>query len=88
MRRIVIWMMDHPITCLVSALLLVLTLAIMGSLAAEEEWRKYAAEHHCVEVGRKEGQVGIGVGSDGRVVTTIGSDQKIYHCDGGEIRIR
>lgn len=65
-----------------------LGLGILAVVQDQKQWEKYAADHHCHVVGKKDGQVGVGIGADGKTVTTISPDQDIWACDGGEIQIR
>jgi hypothetical protein len=69
---------------------IVLVLVLWGVFAAEEhdaqQWRDYAASHHCEAKGKREGQWAPVAGGKGGM--TYSGDQTVYVCDGGEIVIR
>jgi len=61
----------------------ILAFALFAVVYENQQWQKYATDHHCVSVGTKAGQY---------VYTAKGggwtADQTIYHCDNGEEQIR
>ena len=67
------------------ALVALVALAIVAAVYDERAWNRYAAEHHCVAIGKKQPSNGLSFG-DGKVVFI--PDQTIYRCDGGEEIIR
>jgi hypothetical protein len=68
------------------ACLILIAVAIQEMHSEDLAWQKYAASHHCEAKGTKKGEVEPVIGGKGGV--TIGQDQAIYVCDGGEIVIR
>ena len=71
----------------------VLIVFVVGILVAMQQdrlenanWKKYSADHHCESRGTKKGQIEPVLGGKGGV--TMGDDQTVYVCDGGEIVIR
>lgn len=77
-----IWLMIASVTVVLFALIL------YSATQEERMWQEYAATHHCHSVGKKQGQLGGGISTSGKYVTTYTPDQTIYTCDGGEIQIR
>jgi hypothetical protein len=73
---------------LMVAFVAVFALMMWAMVQNEKQWQQYAAEHHCHPIGKKQGQLGGGISTSGKYVTTYTPDQMIYGCDGGEIQIR
>jgi hypothetical protein len=65
---------------------LVLWAVVTGEEREDQQWRDYAASHHCEAKGKREEQWGPVIGGKGGM--TYEGEQTIYVCDGGEIVIR
>ena len=77
--------MERGLGCMAFLLgVFLLCLAIWGSVNSSLEWQAYAADHHCVAVGRVEPETVVS--SNGGIGIT--QPKTIYRCDGGEIQVR
>jgi len=49
----------------------------------EEKFQKFLVTNNCKLISKEEGSVDIGVDSNGKLITIIGSDKKGYLCADG-----
>jgi len=81
------WLEDNfEVIVIVVICLILVAVGIQAMRFEDLNWQKYAASHHCEARGTKKGEVEPVFGGKGGF--TMGEDQTIYVCDGGEIVIR
>jgi hypothetical protein len=77
---------DTDLQWMIAIGVIILVVFVLGSIIEQDNWEKYATSHHCQSRGVKKGWMEPVLGGKGGV--TMGQDQTIYVCDGGEIIIR